>query len=105
MFWQGGGGFASVLYSAVGHVYLYFLHKRFWENHPFGVASSVIHPPSNDHASSDRTDSPPAINDHEEIRVSEAKQMMMYEAHNHCAMEPDMVFYLRVLDGATKALL
>ena len=28
---------------AAGHVYLYFLNWRFWENHPFSVASSILH--------------------------------------------------------------
>ncbi|CAI6285719.1 unnamed protein product [Periconia digitata] len=90
---------------ATGHVYLYFLHSRFWENHPFSVASSTIHTQPNEQAYSDRTESPTAVNDHEETRAAESKQMKMYTAHNHSTTEPGMVFYLRVLDGATKALL
>ncbi|KEF58905.1 uncharacterized protein A1O9_03748 [Exophiala aquamarina CBS 119918] len=27
---------------ATGHVYLSFLHSRFWESHPFSVASYVV---------------------------------------------------------------
>lgn len=89
---------------AAGHVYLYFLHSRFWENHPFSVASSVIHPQISDRASSDHTNSPSGNNDLDDIRQTESKQMKIRTAHDDTPSEPGMVFYLRVHDGATKTL-
>lgn len=90
---------------ATGHVYLYFLHSRFWENHPFSVASSGVHEQSNDQASSDRNHPPSDINNHDEYHDSTAKQIKMRGVHHDSVVEPGMVFYLRVHDGATKTLL
>lgn len=90
---------------ATGHVYLYFLHSRFWENHPFSVASSGVHEQSNDQASSDRNYPPSDINNHDEYHDSTAKQIKMRGVHHDSVVEPGMVFYLRVHDGATKTLL
>jgi len=81
---------------ATGHVYLYFLHGRFWENHPFSVASSVVHQ-GDDHS----RESEVSISD-TEAHIVKPVQVEVNQLNK--AVETGMVFYLRLLDGTTKAL-
>ncbi|KAF3055186.1 Ferric reductase transmembrane component 4 [Daldinia childiae] len=80
-----------------GHVYLYFLNWRFWENHPFSIASSVI-------IQSDMHSNKKISSSAKDIEINPEKSTKMaVEGFDH-TVETGMVFYLRILDGGTKAL-
>ncbi|KAI1410486.1 ferric reductase like transmembrane component-domain-containing protein [Hypoxylon sp. FL1857] len=80
-----------------GHVYLYFLNWRVWENHPFSIASSVIQRSGARY--SQEVDSITGG-----IDVDPEKPTRMATSSFDQAIETGMVFYLRLLDGGTKAL-
>lgn len=83
---------------ATGHVYLYFLHSRFWESHPFSVASSVV--PQRDTSPEESDSSNADVN----LEAGDTKSKSTVTCSLDRAGEPGMVFYLRTLDGGTKAL-
>ncbi|KAI0830395.1 hypothetical protein F5Y06DRAFT_290695 [Hypoxylon sp. FL0890] len=80
-----------------GHVYLYFLDWRFWENHPFSIASSVIQ--QGGAFSSPKIDSPTGSTDAD----PEKSTRMAVDSFDQ-TVETGIVFYLRLLEGGTKAL-
>ncbi|KAI1370669.1 ferric reductase like transmembrane component-domain-containing protein [Hypoxylon crocopeplum] len=79
-----------------GHVYLYFLDWRFWENHPFSIASSVIR---GDARSTEKRSS--SIDDAD---AEPGKSTQITVGNFNRTVDTGMVFYLRLLDGGTKAL-
>jgi predicted ferric reductase len=81
---------------ATGHVYLYFLQMRFWENHPFSVASSTV---QQDQLPSREGDSPVADVKSNNMRTTQTVARSLDQMG-----KPGIVFFLRTLDGATKAL-
>lgn len=83
---------------AKGHVYLYFLHSRFWESHPFSVASSVVQRRDISPQESDSS------NTHVNLEAGDDKTKSTVTCSLDPRDEPGMVFYLRTLDGATQAL-
>ncbi|KAK6956571.1 hypothetical protein Daesc_001849 [Daldinia eschscholtzii] len=80
-----------------GHVYLYFLDWRFWENHPFSIASSVIQQSG---TYSNGKDVTPA----KDVELDGEKSTQMAVRSFDHNVETGMVFYLRILEGGTKAL-
>jgi len=86
---------------AQGHIYLYFLRWRFWENHPFSVASSVIHLGPDTHGPDSNDDSGTPIGD-PESGAAKSESPVVSTATEH--LETGIVLYLRLLDGETKAL-
>ncbi|KAI1799314.1 ferric reductase like transmembrane component-domain-containing protein [Daldinia bambusicola] len=80
-----------------GHVYLYFLDWRFWENHPFSIASSVIEQSG---TSLNEENISPAKDAELDVKKPTQSAVRSFD-HN---VETGMVFYLRILDGGTKAL-
>lgn len=84
---------------ATGHVYLYFLHSRFWESHPFSVASSIVQ-----HSDASPTESDSSTADVTDAEVGNKKPNPTVTCSLDTTEEPGIVFYLRTLEGATKAL-
>ena len=85
---------------ATGHVYLYFLHGRFWENHPFSAASSVIEQSDVD-AKKESIYLGPEI----DMEKSPPKSSgAVVRSVGRRSVEPGTVLYLRILDGATSTL-
>ncbi|KAI2780436.1 ferric reductase like transmembrane component-domain-containing protein [Daldinia loculata] len=80
-----------------GHVYLYFLNWRFWENHPFSIASSVI-------LQSDTYSNEKNISRDRDVEIDPEKSTQMAVRSFDHTIETGMVFYLRILGGGTKAL-
>ncbi|OTA61546.1 hypothetical protein K449DRAFT_465632 [Hypoxylon sp. EC38] len=81
-----------------GHVYLYFLDWRFWENHPFSIASSIIQQ-SGTFSSTKDIDS---VADN--VDIDPEKSIRMGSDGFNQTLETVMVFYLRLLEGGTRAL-
>ncbi|KAI8958760.1 ferric reductase like transmembrane component-domain-containing protein [Daldinia sp. FL1419] len=76
---------------------LIFLDWRFWENHPFSIASSVIH--QND-SNLNKKDIPLS----KDVKLDAEKSAQTTVRDCDHTVEIGMVFYLRILDGGTKAL-
>ncbi|KAF1980575.1 hypothetical protein K402DRAFT_399290 [Aulographum hederae CBS 113979] len=86
---------------AKGHVYIYFLNWRIWENHPFTVASSVVHMGGDASSISKHSNGgSDAKRDGGYDKVGEA----IVHSVDHGPTEPGIVFYLRLLDGGTRHL-
>ncbi|KAI0138929.1 ferric reductase like transmembrane component-domain-containing protein [Hypoxylon sp. NC0597] len=81
-----------------GHVYLYFLYWRFWENHPFSITSSIIQQ-SGSFSSTETIDSVAGG-----VDIDPEKWSRMAADSFDQTLETGMVFYLRLLEGGTKAL-
>lgn len=81
---------------AQGHIYLYFLRWRFWENHLFSVASSVIHP-----GPDTRDESGTPVGDPEASAAKQESPVVSTAAEH---LETGMVPYVRLRGGETKAL-
>ncbi|KAI2633157.1 ferric reductase like transmembrane component-domain-containing protein [Hypomontagnella submonticulosa] len=79
-----------------GHVYLYFLDWRVWENHPFSIASSIIQQKD---ASPSKNES---LADVEDIKTGQSTRKAVQSFDQ--TVETGMVFYVRLLSGGTKAL-
>jgi len=88
---------------ADGHVYLYFLHSRFWENHPFSVASSTVQVQADGISTERRSNGSESPTDHEQ-KALDSTAKPVTTSSNDSTLQPGMEFYLRVRDGATKAL-
>ncbi|KAI0378934.1 ferric reductase like transmembrane component-domain-containing protein [Hypomontagnella monticulosa] len=80
-----------------GHVYLYFLDWRVWENHPFSIASSIVQ--QKDAPSSKENE---ALADSEDMKTGKSASTTVQSFDQ--TVETGMVFYVRLLSGGTKAL-